>query len=300
MPHPLNASNSSPRLPQAWTRTTTHYAGGFVYESSSASPDTTLRYFSYGNGRIVALNEDGDDPERSDAKYTGLAYEYHLADHLGNTRVAYRVGEGSSEPNVTQTTSYYPYGLRWGGQTLAEAGDVNEHLYNGKELAEELDLNWSHYGARYYATALTRWAQMDPADEFYSPYVYVGGDPINLVDPDGRQSETVQEQCPGPCKNLMREVVVTASMNEAVEFMSYQPQSFLHNALTAEDVVPSVRDAAMKAAIRQGQRRSYNHPVTELAKNLLPTGALGQVFKSAYVVGKSYKTGKYIYKKNNK
>jgi hypothetical protein len=29
---------------------------------------------------------------------------------------------------------------------------------------------------------------MDPADEFHSPYVYVGGDPVNLVDPDGRQS----------------------------------------------------------------------------------------------------------------
>jgi hypothetical protein len=29
---------------------------------------------------------------------------------------------------------------------------------------------------------------MDPADEFHSPYVVVGGDPVNLVDPDGRQS----------------------------------------------------------------------------------------------------------------
>ena len=29
---------------------------------------------------------------------------------------------------------------------------------------------------------------MDPADEFNSPYVYVGGDPVNLVDPDGRQA----------------------------------------------------------------------------------------------------------------
>ena len=38
---------------------------------------------------------------------------------------------------------------------------------------------------------------MDPADEFHSPYVYVGGEPVNLVDPDGRASRVAQ-QCP-PC-----------------------------------------------------------------------------------------------------
>jgi len=34
---------------------------------------------------------------------------------------------------------------------------------------------------------------MDPADEFHSPYVYVGCDPVNLVDPDGRQSATIMQ-----------------------------------------------------------------------------------------------------------
>jgi len=38
---------------------------------------------------------------------------------------------------------------------------------------------------------------MDPADEFHTPYTYVGGDPVNLVDPDGMASRVAQG-CP-PC-----------------------------------------------------------------------------------------------------
>ncbi|RMG21743.1 MAG: hypothetical protein D6732_26920, partial [Methanobacteriota archaeon] len=37
----------------------------------------------------------------------------------------------------------------------------------------------------YYDPQLGLWHSIDPADEFYSPYVYVGNNPIFFVDPDG-------------------------------------------------------------------------------------------------------------------
>jgi len=74
-----------------------------------------------------------------------------------------------------------------GLQTELADGD-NDDLYNGKEIVDAHGLDWYHYGMRYYDPILGRWMTTDPAGEYFSPYSYVGGDPINLVDPDGASS----------------------------------------------------------------------------------------------------------------
>jgi hypothetical protein len=48
---------------------------------------------------------------------------------------------------------------------------------------------WTDYGARWQDPQLGRWHSIDPlAEKYYawSGYNYVGNDPINMVDPDGR------------------------------------------------------------------------------------------------------------------
>ena len=110
----------------------------------------------------------------------GALFEYVISDHLGNSRVVF--GEGGG---VVQEDHYYPFGLKLAGLVSSSTIEPHQYTYNGKELEDDHDLWWYHYGVRYYDPQVARWMVIDPADQFFSPYSYVGNNPTNIIDPDG-------------------------------------------------------------------------------------------------------------------
>jgi RHS repeat-associated protein len=143
---------------------TTDYVGNIVYENN------VLKYILTSEGKIIPSGN-------------GYIHEYHVKDHLGNTRVSFEVGVDGAL-SVNQVTDYYPFGMAHPG-TL---GGANKYLYNGKELQDELGLDWYDYGARMYDPAIGRWHVVDPlAEKYYSlsPYNYVAGNPLLFIDPNG-------------------------------------------------------------------------------------------------------------------
>jgi len=64
------------------------------------------------------------------------------------------------------------------------------YKYSGKELDEEIGINWYYFGARYYDPGIGRWLALDPKANKYpslSPYVYCANNPFRYIDPNGRE-----------------------------------------------------------------------------------------------------------------
>ncbi|NJM24752.1 MAG: RHS repeat-associated core domain-containing protein [Bacteroidia bacterium] len=85
---------------------------------------------------------------------------------------------------VVQENGYYAFGLSYNMHSREHA-TPQKFLYNGKELHDELDLDWLDYGARMYMPELGRWGVVDPLSEdmmTWSPYNYTYNNPTNFVD----------------------------------------------------------------------------------------------------------------------
>ena len=93
---------------------------------------------------------------------------------------------------VVEESNYYPFGLQHKGYNNVVSSNGNSTAqkfgFGGKELSEELGLEWHDFGARNYDASLGRWMNIDPmADRNYSwtPFRYGYNNPIKFVDPDG-------------------------------------------------------------------------------------------------------------------
>ena len=168
--------------------TTRDYCGRFVYENQELS----YIIFSEGIIRVSKINPgDPNNPEfiapimtRSGTQQYALTREFHLKDHLGNTRIVF------NSSGILSENHYYPFGLPIHNlsTSTAPAGKENRYLYNGKELQDDLGLNWMDYGARFYDAGLGRWHSVDPLGELaqgWSLYRYGFNNPIRYTDPTG-------------------------------------------------------------------------------------------------------------------
>jgi RHS repeat-associated protein len=151
-----------------------YYAGPFVFTILDTVPPA---WVNTPYGRFV----------RNGTTWT---HEFHMKDHLGNTRLAMLASGGT-----TQENSYYPFGMRistLSSEPLNLGNVKNRYTYNGKEFNSDFGLNWHDYGARMYDAQIGRWHSVDPlAEKYYSisPYAYVANNPIIFIDPDGRYIE---------------------------------------------------------------------------------------------------------------
>jgi RHS repeat-associated protein len=106
---------------------------------------------------------------------------YH-GNHLSSTQLV-----TDANGQVQQQVFYAPF-----GEVISESnaywhnGQIPDYLFNAKELDEESGMYY--YSARYYAPPV--FTSRDPLFEKYptlSPYAYCGNNPVNAIDPTGKE-----------------------------------------------------------------------------------------------------------------
>ena len=134
---------------------------GVEKDSERVSSEGLTRYV-YGAGLVASVKD-------SEIKY-------HHSDRIQSNRLV-----TDSSGSVEKEFKSLPF-----GQEISNSG-VKYAFATGKEL-DESDLYY--FGARYYDSDLGRFTSVDPVKE-NEPYSYVRNNPLNLVDPNGKDQETI-------------------------------------------------------------------------------------------------------------
>ncbi len=189
------------------TVTTTDYLGGYQYQN------TVLQFFPTAEGYVKNTPVSGAN---------SYSYVFNYTDHLGNTRLSYTKDTTTGSLKILEENNYYPFGLKHNSYNVDNFQPDYKYKYNGKELQDELGLNFYDYGARNYDPAVGRWVNIDPLindidftfnpnvsdsndaelafamqttlsngggiynTDNLNPYSYGYNDPVRFDDPDGR------------------------------------------------------------------------------------------------------------------
>jgi RHS repeat-associated protein len=158
------------------TKTVYDYHNGVEYKNGN------LEAIYHAEGRVTKVGSD-------------YSYEYALKDHLGNSRVFFsnrgaRVNFIEAD-DILQESHYYAFGMAYDQYPWGNTTTPNKYQYNGKELNDELGLNWAHHDWRFFDATVGRFWSVDPKaeeedQETMSPYHFSYNNPIRYSDPDGQ------------------------------------------------------------------------------------------------------------------
>jgi RHS repeat-associated protein len=143
------------------------------------NPDPAVPANSY-KMKYISINTPFGTEGQINASTDGLSYAgayYFIKDHLGSTRTV--INNQNTRISADRYTAYGEI------RNLAVGTERMREQFTGKEFDKEGGLNLYYFGARYYDPVVGVWTSPDPIEDFWNGYSYVGGNPINYIDPWG-------------------------------------------------------------------------------------------------------------------
>ncbi len=88
---------------------------------------------------------------------------------------------------VTSWTDYYPFGKV--AKTACSGAGAYRYGYQGEFAEKDGETDWNSFELRQYDSEIGRFTTTDPMGKFWSSYVGMGNDPVNLTDPTGGETK---------------------------------------------------------------------------------------------------------------
>lgn len=190
---------------------------------------------------------------------------------------------------IVSTSDYFPFGLSYNSGERTGALE-QKYLYNGKELQDEMALNWYDYGARMYMPEIGRWGVVDPLSEQarrWSPYRYAFDNPLRFMDPDG-----MFEYSNG--YTTMDSKTETGSVQHSGSFDNSKEANKINSGIERNAAIAALREnaaATMDAALRREQQQpggGYQARMSAEERNIY--NSLDKKSQHAYLLNGDYAT----------
>ncbi|MGE0562528.1 MAG: RHS repeat-associated core domain-containing protein [Flavobacteriales bacterium] len=192
------------------------------------------------------------------------------------------VSDCKVEYTLEYAADYYPY-----GKILREFQNglgAEKYLTTHHERDKETGLDYR--GARYYDSDVARFLSLDPrAREFanWSPYNYVLGNPISLIDPDGRgPTEDPEKQ---HAKNYKRKF--DKKISEPLRKME---QKLLGGGMNFDDVKIAVQSEANRLANKYQNKKFLQNSVGQNGQNSSTSSGSTGAINNTTIIIKAYQT----------
>ena len=157
----------------------------FIAAADGGVAQAQVRSSDAGNTNALPLTLPNVQAPRNGYVYIYISNRSDQPVYFDNMTINVAAGQ------IVEEDHYYSFGLKIAGissHKLGDAGEAvlqNNYQYQGSFSEMDADIGWNDFSLRNYDPQIGRWVQQDPYQEYASPYVGLGDNPVNMIDPSG-------------------------------------------------------------------------------------------------------------------
>ena len=180
----VQPSNTTGTIPQAYL-TILFFDERFNFISASDGGAASLQITGTTGASGSSLTLANVKAPKNGYAYAYVSNRSNADVYFDNFKVQVAAG------NIIEENHYYAYGLKIASISSVKLGDEaegglqNNYQYQGAYSELDADIGWNDFALRNYDAQIGRWVQQDPYQQYASPYVGMGNDPVNFTDPSG-------------------------------------------------------------------------------------------------------------------